>query len=426
MNQSRRKVVVLGLGYVGLPLTCLSSHHFDVIGVDINQEKINAINKGICPLDDIYTKQVFANANFKATTNLNILKQADIIVVCVPTPVDEKHQPNLKPLTSAVQSIADNLQKNQLLIIESTIYPGTTEEVILPILEQTNLKVNEDFLVAYCPERIDPGNQKWFLENIPRVLGSLNEQGAQKAREFYKSFISAEIKVLNSIKAAEAVKIMENTFRDINIAFINEMAKSFDKLGIDISEVIKGASTKPFGFMPFYPGPGVGGHCIPIDPYYLIEKAKIIGFDHQFLNLARTINSSMPYYVVDITQEELNKLDKSINNAKIGVLGYTYKKGIDDPRESPAAIIINLLKKKGALVLVYDPYLLKKSDVNNLNDILNDVDYLILATNHDEFVNMDLDLLKEKEIKLVIDGRNCLDKKKIKELGIAYHGIGRK
>lgn len=421
-----KKVCIVGLGYVGLPLACLSSQYFEVTGLDIDQDKVNKINQGICPLDEHYTKQLFNQKQIKATTDQTTIKEADIVVVCVPTPVDKEFNPDLTPLKSATTMIAQYIKQGQLIIIESTIYPGTTQEVIIPILEQNTLqlKAGTDFGVAYCPERIDPGNKKWFLQNIPRVVAGLTQNNAEQAQQFYQTFITAEIMTLQSIKSAEAVKILENTFRDINIAFVNEMAKSFDSMGIDLQEVIKGASTKPFGFMPFYPGPGVGGHCIPVDPYYLIEKAKKTGFDHQFLKLARTINKSMPLYTIEILEQALQQQGQQLPGSKIGVLGVAYKAGIDDVRESPALKIIESLKQKGAEVHVFDPYVPHLSPTTELSQFLDHIDHLILATNHKEFKDIE-EQLKQKNIKLVIDTRHALSKQKLESLGITYKSIGR-
>jgi len=308
-----------------------------------------------------------------------------------------------------------------LIVVESTIFPGTTEEVVLPILQKSGKK----FLLAHCPERIDPGNKDFTIERIARVVGGIDKESSYRACEFYDSIISSGTVVqLKSVKAAEATKIMENTFRDINIAFINEMAKSFDKVGIDIMEVIEGAKTKPFAFMAHYPGAGVGGHCIPIDPYYLIEKAKQIGFDHKFLSLARKINESMPSYTIELLEKEFEKSNEKIQGAKIGVLGLAYKANVDDTRESPALKVIETLKEKKAKVFVFDPFVKESCNVKDLDELLKKSDYIILVTDHDEFRNMDLNKLENK-IRIVIDGRNCLDKEKIKSLGIIYHGIGR-
>ena len=410
-ERTNETICVIGLGYVGLPLACLSSKHFEVFGYDIDEDKINKINNHICPLNDSYLNKVFKTHSIKATNNPEVISQSDIILICVPTPIDENHKPNLIPLKSAAELVSKNLKKGQLIIVESTIYPGTTEEVVIPILEQSGLKAGIDFGVAYCPERIDPGNEKWVLENISRVLSALNEENALQAKKFYSTFINAEIKILKSLKSAEAVKILENTFRDINIAFINEVAKSFNSLGIDLIEVIEGASSKPFGFMPFYPGPGVGGHCIPVDPYYLIERAKANNFDHQFLKLAREINLSMPNYVVNILQKELNKLSVPIENSKIGVYGLAYKKNVDDIRESPSLKIIQLIKELGAEVKVYDPFVKSESDFNNLNEFLAHIDHLIIATDHDEILKSNPQNFEEKNIKLIIDCKSNLDQK---------------
>jgi len=418
-------VAVIGLGYVGLPVTCLCvDKGMEVYGVDIEKNKLSLISKGTSPIDDQYLNEEVQKIKGKIKLTGNIqeaAKKSSIIIVCVPTPVDKAHIPNLKALKDSCQEISKGLQKDALVVIESTISPGTIEEIVLPLLKASNVS----FYLAHCPERIDPGNKKFTIKNLPRVVAGIDEESTRKASEFYRSLIDAKVTELSSVKAAEATKIMENTFRDINIAFVNEMAKSFDKAGIDISEVIKGASTKPFGFMPHYPGAGVGGHCIAVDPYYIISKAKQLGFNHKFLTLAREINESMPSYTVEILEQELKKIDKKIENARVGILGIAYKANVDDTRESPALKIVEILKQKKADVSIFDPYVKDKSDVKGLNGLLEKSDYVILATDHKVFKDMDLDKLKAKDIKIIIDGRNCLDKDKIKSLGILYHGIGR-
>jgi len=425
MNKMQKSVTIVGLGYVGLPVACLCAHKYKVYGVDNDKSKISLLEKGGSPIKDENLDKNFENVKdkIKFTTDIEeAVKNSDIILICVPTPVDNDHIPDLTALKSATTSVSKSMKENALVIIESTIFPGTTEEIVLPILKKS--KVGK-FYLAHCPERIDPGNKDFTIERIDRVVGGVNKESSDRAYEFYDSIISSGTVVqLKSVKAAEATKIMENTFRDINIAFINEMAKSFDKVGIDIMEVIEGAKTKPFAFMAHYPGAGVGGHCIPIDPYYLIEKAKQIGFDHKFLSLARKINESMPDYTVELLKNELEKLNKKIQGAKIGVLGLAYKANVDDTRESSALKIINTLKEKGADILVFDPYIKKDSNVNDLNELMQKSDYIILVTDHDEFKNMDLNKLKENDIKIVIDGRNCLKKEDIKTMGILYHGIG--
>jgi UDP-N-acetyl-D-glucosamine dehydrogenase len=421
-----KKLAVIGLGYVGLPLALLSARKgYSVIGVDISKEKVDKINKGESPIDDEYIKENLKKTKITATTDFSKIKDHYAIVICVPTPVTKKHVPDMSYVEKACESISKHIQKGQLIILESTVYPGTTEEVCKPILEKSGLKAGTDFYLSHCPERIDPGNKKWVVEKIPRVAGGINAESTKKTAEFYRSVLDSQVMEVKSAKEAEAAKIMENTFRDINIAFMNEMAKSFDKQGIDIMEVIKGASTKPFAFMPHYPGCGVGGHCISVDPYYLIDNAKTYGFEHEFLLLARKINNSMPEYTVELLTEELNKLGKSIKGAKIAVLGLAYKGNVDDIRESPSFEIIELLKKKGASLTVFDPWLPEMSDVKTIEDALKGKECVVLVTDHNQFKEMDLALFKKNNIKLVIDGRNCLDKKAIEAEGIKYKGIGR-
>ncbi len=422
-----KSVAILGLGYVGLPLACLlAKKEYIVYGIEPNQEKVDLINQGISPIDDEMLKKDVTDVKDKiiASSSFENIAKSEFVIICVPTPVDEKHNPDFSMVESASEEIVKYLKEGQLVILESTVSPGTCEDVILPILERTGLKGGKEFYLAHCPERIDPGNKIYTLNNLPRVVGALSKEGLKKAAEFYRSFIDVNVVEVSSIKAAEATKIIENAFRDINIAFVNELARCFDRIGVDVTEVIKGAATKPFAFMPHYPGCGVGGHCISVDPYYLIEKAKGFGFDHKFLSLAREINNSMPAYTISKMVNGLNELGKSVKGTKITVFGLAYKPNVDDIRESPALEIISDLKKMGADLKVYDPWLLNKSTVKELDQAL-DCEVFVLCTAHDKFTKMDLNLLKEKGVKLVIDGRNCLDKEKIEELGIMYKGIGR-
>jgi len=423
-------VTIVGLGYIGLPLACLCAEKgHKVYGLDTDKNKVNTVNKNQSPIDDNYIIQKFKNLNneIKATTDASeCISSSDIIIVCVPTPIDKNNSPDLNALTESTKIISKFIKQKSLLIIESTIYPGTVEEIVLPILrEQGHDAKKNDIFVAHCPERIDPGNRKYTIENIPRVVGGTTKESSKEAAEFYRGLIDADIVELSSVKAAEATKIMENTFRDINIAFINEMAQSFDKADIDIIEVIKGAATKPFAFMPHYPSSGVGGHCIPVDPYYLIEKAKQIGFNHRFLSLAREINNNMPRYTVELLEGEIKKINETLKNAKVGILGLAYKANVDDSRESPSLKIIEILKEKNAEIFVFDPHVKKGNNVKDFDELLDKSDYIILATDHKEFKDMDLKRLKQNKIKILIDGKNCLDKEEIKSLGILYHGIGR-
>jgi nucleotide sugar dehydrogenase len=421
-----KTITIVGLGYVGLPVSCLCALKYKVIGADTDKDKISSLKEGKCPIKDKELERKIKELKGKVAFTTDVkeaVSKSDIVIICVPTPVDKNHIPDLTALKSATASVSKSMKENTLVIIESTIFPGTTEEVILPILKKSKIS---NFYLAHCPERIDPGNKDFTIERIPRVVGGINKESSKEAHNFYGTVLgSTNITELSSVKAAEATKIMENTFRDINIAFINEMAKSFDKAGIDIMEVIEGASNKPFAFMPHYPGAGVGGHCIPVDPYYLIEKAKQIGFDHKFLSLARKINESMPHYTIELLENELKKLNLSIKNAKIGVLGLSYKPNVNDIRESPAFKVIDALKAKQAEVFVFDPFVKESCNVKDLDELLQKSDYIILVTDHDEFKNMDLNKLKSNNIKIIIDGRNCLKKEEIKSMGISYHGIGK-
>lgn len=413
------KVSIIGLGYVGLPLflAATKNKELNVVGIEINKEKVEKIKNKICPIDDELAKKELKELDIKVSSNTDEIKDSDIIVVCVPTPVDEERTPDFSYLKSAAKAIVPHMKKGQLIIFESTVNPGVCEEVILPILEESNLKRGVDFDLAHCPERIDPGNSKYNVYNIARNVGSTSLEGTRKAAKFYKSFLDVEVNEMSSLKTAEATKIVENTFRDINIAYVNELAKCFDVLDIDILEVIKGASNKPFAFMPHYPSCGVGGHCIPVDPYYLIEKAKNAGFDHKFLRMAREVNNSMPEYTITKLAFALNEIQKTIKGTKIGILGLSYKANVGDLRESPALEIVKQLEKLGAIILKNDPYV--KSD--SIDEILKECDALILATNHREYEKIE----DWKNIKVIVDGKNYLDSNKIKEKGILYRGIGR-
>ncbi|MFC2154827.1 nucleotide sugar dehydrogenase [Candidatus Altiarchaeota archaeon] len=423
----KEKICIVGLGYVGLPLAVLAAGKgYEIIGLEVNQEIVEKINSGVCHISDQQLQKEFEGlkGRIRATSDAEeAIPKSEVVVVCVPTPIDEKNNPDLEPLEKAAKSISMHMGEGQLIVIESTIYPGVTERVIKPLLEKSGLKAGTDFYLAHCPERIDPGNKKWNIENIPRVIGAFTPEGLKKSSEFYRSLLEAEVMELSSIRSVEASKVVENTFRDINIAFVNELSKSFDKLSIDVVEVINAASTKPFSFLPHYPGCGVGGHCIPVDPYYLIDRAKQSGFDHRFLSLAREINNSMPSYTVELLVDSLNKIGKSLKGTKVGILGLAYKGDVDDIRESPALKIVENLKEKGAKVKVFDPYLPDRSDYDNVQDLLIDCEVVVLATPHKEF--SDLDFSKAKNLKVVVDGRNVLDKESIESLGILYKGIGR-
>ncbi len=421
-----KTVCIVGLGYVGLPLACLCAEKgLNVIGADIDERKLQLLANGESPIDDVRLKEDVRAFYHKMSFTHDIAlaaSKSDVVIVCVPTPVDQGHNPDLKPLVGACKMLAPGLRDCAIVVIESTIFPGTVEEIVHPLLAKEGRKI----YLGHCPERIDPGNTNYTVKNLPRVVGGIDKESTKKIAEFYRTVIEAPIIELSSVKSAEATKIMENTFRDVNIAFVNEMAKSFDKVGIDITEVIRGAASKPFGFLAHYPGAGVGGHCIAVDPYYLIAKAKESGFEHEFLILARKINEGMPAYAVSLLEEECAKAKLKLEESAVGVLGLSYKGNVDDTRESPAWEIIRLLEEKGARIEVFDPHVQKRSTAGSLKDLFLKVDAIILVTNHKEFSNMDYKLLEGTNVKVIIDGRNCLDWERIKRLGIHYHGIGKR
>jgi nucleotide sugar dehydrogenase len=430
MAKNKQKVCVVGLGYVGLPLAIRAAERgYDVYGLDTDQRKIKIINDGRSPFMDEYVSENINKFKVKAVTDKRIIKKSDIILICVPTPVDEKFYPILDPVINASRIVAQNLKKGALVVLESTVNPGVSEEVVRPIFEKEGLKVGKDVFIAHCPERINPGKDSiskgYDVRNIPRVVGSFERIGLTKAKKFYENIIDAQIMAMGSIREAEAVKIMENSFRDVNIAFVNELAKSFDKMDIDIINVIKGASTKPYAFMAHWPSRGVGGHCIPVDPYYLIEKAKENDFDHKFLRTARTINNSMPGYTVDLLQAKMNEIKKALKGSNIGIMGLSYKADVGDLRESPAVKIVKILKERGAFLHIFDPYIPEMSNARNIRELLKKSEAIILITNHKEFEQIHPEEYKRNGIKIIIDGINALDKEAIKKYGIIYKGIGR-
>lgn len=428
MLDQSKNIAIVGLGYVGLPLSLLADQKgYKVTGIDIDQKKIDLLKEKKSPFKDEAIEESLKTSNITFTRESSAVEKSDIVIICVPTPVYEDKMPNLEPVEGACRAIAPYLRDGHVVVLESTVNPGVCDEIVIPLLETASgLKAGKNFHVVHCPERINPGDSKWTVANINRVIGSNSEYGLYTATEFYSSIITGTVKQMGSLKEAEAVKIVENSFRDINIAFVNELAKSFDKLGIDVVNVIDGAATKPFAFMPHYPGCGVGGHCIPVDPYYLIEYAKKNGFSHEFLKLARNINSSMPEYTVSELVWALNEKTKTLKGSKIAVLGLAYKKNIDDYRESPSFEIIEELTSHGAEVTIFDPFVQSKSNVSTLDEALSGVDGIILATDHTQFKEaLTPELLKEKSIDVIIDGRNCLNKKSFIGTNIIYKGIGR-
>jgi UDP-N-acetyl-D-glucosamine dehydrogenase len=413
-----KKVVVgvLGLGYVGLPLAReFASAGLKVIGFDIDRKKVKTLNSGRSIIKHVahsQIKRMIKTGCFSATSNMSRLKTVDAILVCVPTPLTENREPDMQFVIGSTRTIAKYLQSGQLIVLESTTYPGTTTELVMPILQDGGLKAGKDFHLAYSPEREDPGNKDFTTKTIPKVVGGLTKKCRQMACELYGAAIDRTIPV-SSLEAAEATKILENVYRCVNIAMVNELKIVFDKMGIDIWEVINAASTKPFGFKAFYPGPGLGGHCIPIDPLYLTWKARQYGMPTRFIELAGEINTSMPQYVVAKTIEALNERTKSLKGSKVLVLGMAYKKDIDDLRESPSIELIELLWQKGAKVDYNDPYIprthkQRRHDLGMTSKklsakMLAGYDVVLISTDHSDY---DYDWIVANA-RLVVDARNA-------------------
>ncbi len=411
--EKRAKVGIIGLGYVGLPLAVeFAKVGFDVTGIDIDQRKIDSINKGISYIQDVPTKEVkelVKAGKLRATSDFSVLRKIDTINICVPTPLRKSKDPDISYILAATKEIAKYLHKGQLIILESTTYPGTTEEVMQPMLEAKHLKAGRDFHLAFSPERVDPGNPQFNTKNIPKVVGGYTPRCTELAAALYSQAIDKVFPV-SSTRVAETVKLLENTFRSVNIGMVNEMAIICNKLGINVWEVIDAAATKPFGFMPFYPGPGIGGHCIPLDPHYLSWRVRLEGYEAKFIELAGQINRSMPEYVINKLNDALNDNSKSVKNAKVLVLGVAYKNDIDDVRESPAIDFINQLRKKGAKVNYHDPFIADlKHEGIDLKSVpltertLKAADAVVIITKHKVFNYKWL----VSKAKLVIDTRNA-------------------
>jgi nucleotide sugar dehydrogenase len=423
-----KKVAIVGLGYVGLPLALAieRSGKYELIGFDINDQKVAQINKKECPITDEVAEKDLKELDFEATTDPEKMQDSDFFVICVPTPVLDDYTPDYTPVKSASKTVAKYMKNDSTVILESTVNPGASQEVMVPILEEfSGMKVGDDFNVGMCPERINPGDPKWNVYNIPRNVGSYNAEKVDELVEFYESFLEGEVNPVSSLRVAEATKIVENTFRDINIAYVNELAKSFDSMGIDLVETLKGASNKPFAFMPHWPGRGVGGHCIAVDPYYLIKRAAKSGFNHQFLKIARDVNNSMPQYTVTRLQEALNEAEEPINGTSIALLGLSYKQNIADLRESPCLIIKNKLENMGADLVIFDPFTPDLNTVDSLQKALSKSKAVVLCTAHKQFLKLDELVAEHENIKVVVDGMNKLDKQKLEKSGIIYRGIGR-
>lgn len=415
LEDKTARMAVLGLGYVGLPLAVVFAEKgFKVTGIDPIASKVDQINKGESYILDIENEQIsklVKSGNLEATTDFSVLSEIDAVSICVPTPLRKTGDPDLSFILSVSDSLKEYIHKGMVIVLESTTYPGTTREMILPKLEEeSGLKVGEDFFLAFSPERVDPGRTDWTTYNTPKVLGGITPACLEVSQAWYSGALETVVPV-SSAEVAEMAKLLENTFRMINIGMVNEMAIMCDRLGVDVWEVIEAAATKPFGYMKFLPGPGLGGHCIPIDPLYLSWKLKSVNYSARFIELASEINTSMPRYTVRKVQDSLNTHKKSLNGSKVLVIGAAYKPDIDDLRESPALDIIHLLNQKGAVVNYHDPFIpsiqheeLKMESIKDLDTAVKAADCVVIVTNHSTY-----DYKKIlADAKLIVDARNAL------------------
>ena len=421
ITEKTARIGVIGLGYVGLPLIVeFASKGFEGIGFEVDTKKAEAINNGESYIVDVTSENVkkcVDAGKLKATTDFSELEKCDVIIICVPTPLRKTKDPDMSYILAAGEEIQKYMRRGQLIILESTTYPGTTDEVLQPMFEEKGFKLDEDFLLAFSPERVDPGNPQFQTHNITKVVGGVGKDSTEVSAQLYSQIVD-NVHAVSSARVAEACKLWENTFRAINIGMANEMAKVCNALGIDTWEVVRAAATKPFGFMPFYPGPGIGGHCIPLDPHYLSWKARQHGFDSRFITLAEEINSSMPKYVASLVRDALNEREKSVKGSKVLILGVAYKKDIDDMRESPALSVIDLLRALGAEVFYHDPFVpevhfdhaytigagdpLFNSELTD--DLIESADCVVICTEHS---GVDYHRVCELS-KIIVDTRNAL------------------
>jgi UDP-N-acetyl-D-glucosamine dehydrogenase len=428
VETKQARVGVIGLGYVGLPLAVeFARRGMRSVGFEVDARKADSINRGESYIPDVPSDalaSVVSAERLHATTDFDELSACDAIIICVPTPLRKTKEPDISYILAAAEEITKRLRHGQLVILESTTYPGTTDEVLLPMFEAKGLKLDEDFLLAFSPERVDPGNPQFHTDNIPKVVGGCTDDSTEAAAALYGQIVK-EVHPVTSARVAEAAKLLENTFRAVNIGMANEMARLCYHLGIDTWEVIRAAATKPFGFMPFYPGPGIGGHCIPLDPHYLSWKARQHGFDSRFIGLAEEVNSRMPEHVVTLVTDALNDDRKSLNGARVLVLGVAYKKDIDDVRESPALSIIDRLRAKGAEVRYHDPFVreVRFDDAHTVaggaplqsvaltDEEMRAADCCVIVTDHSNVDYKNVCALS----KLIVDTRNALSRELRKE-----------
>lgn len=417
LNERRAVVGVIGLGYVGLPLAVeFASAGLTVIGFDLDQSRVDAINAGRSYIPDVATENVGSLMNsgkLAASTEFANLAKTDAVIICVPTPLRKTKEPDISYILAAAEQVKNYLHSPQLIVLESTTYPGTTDEVLLPMLEETGLVLDTDFFLAFSPERVDPGNKQFQTHNIPKVVGGVSPLSTEVAAALYQTIVS-EVHKVSSARVAETTKLLENTYRSVNIGLVNELAQLCYHLGVDSWEVIEAAATKPFGFMAFYPGPGIGGHCIPLDPHYLSWKARLHGFEARFIGLAEEVNSHMPRHVVQLVQDGLNSQGKPVKGSRVLVIGVAYKRDINDVRESPALGIVDQLMHKGAEVSYHDPFIPEMTldgrgslaGVPLADETLSACDCAIIVTDHS-----DVDYARVLRLApLVVDTRNVTRK----------------
>ena len=412
IENKKLNIGIIGLGYVGLPLAVeFARAGFKVCGLDMNKTKVKKINQGLNYIPDIDNKifkKLVKSGQLKAFSDYSCLKKVDAVSICVPTPLIKTKEPDMSYILKATNMLLKYLNKGNVIVLESTTYPGTTEEVILPLLKKNGFKAGKDIFLAFSPERVDPGNERYKTSNTPKIIGGVTPKCLKVVKALYGKIIDRVVPV-SSCRSAEMVKLLENTFRAVNIGLVNEIALMCDRLGIDVWEIIEAASTKPFGYMPFYPGPGLGGHCIPIDPHYLLWKLKTLDYKARFIELADDINSNMPHYIVTKISDTMNSQGKTIKNSTILILGMAYKKDTDDVRESPAFHIINLLRKKKATVICNDPFLNASWNFEGIkntkltNQLLKKATCTVICTDHSSYNYRNI----VKNSQLVIDTRNA-------------------
>lgn len=459
-----RSVAVIGLGYVGLPLATLcATKGYNTVGLESNPDVVSRLKNGECPIKDRATADLVTRATktgrFLPTSDVTDVENCEIYLVCVPTPIDEDNEPDLEPLKISLATIGPLIRRKDIVVIESTVFPGTCEEIVAPVLESSSgLRAGIDFELAHCPERVNPGDVFWTISNIPRVVGAITETGVEEVAKFYASILGGEIldvsqvrdalrpkftvsqdsyevaniragsvTMMRSIRDAEAVKAMENTVRDVNIAFVNELAKISDVLGLDVVDIIDGMATKPFGKGPYFPGVGVGGHCIAVDPEWLKSASKRAGYMPEIIQLSRATNNGMPAYTLGLLEDALGDLSYQLAGTVVAIIGVAYKKNVQDVRGSPFFEVRRLLEAKGAILSIFDSWVDAFNNVSSVNEAVKGAKAVLIVTDHNDLVaELNAIDFSQSSVEVVVDGRNCLQGCEIEQKGIVYRGVGRR